>query len=125
MATERDAQGRPRARLVKHLGRIRSDERRPLVVDRFWRQVDDALGSLGLSSEEQTRLEALVAIRFPRRDRHEVAASVRIKANSYTCTASPVYDSRFRPFYTASGGSAPLSPSSTTISPRTILVLLA
>lgn len=43
------------------------------MVDRFWRQVDDALGSLGLSSEEQTRLEALVAIRFPRPDRHEVA----------------------------------------------------
>jgi hypothetical protein len=59
MATERNNEGRPRARLVRHLGVIAPDEARVLPRDRFWRSVDARLADVP-AAEGPANFDSLV-----------------------------------------------------------------
>jgi hypothetical protein len=66
--------GRPRQRVVRHLGTIRERELgKPLSVDRFWRDVDGRLAALGLDDGRRRAVEATLARRVPRPDPAELA----------------------------------------------------
>ena len=61
--------GRPRQRVVRHLGAIKEGQLRyPLSVDRFWRDVDQNLAEVGVDDGRRATIEARLAATVPRPD---------------------------------------------------------
>jgi hypothetical protein len=97
LVESRRVAGRPRQRVVRHLGAIHAGDvaRHPMAVDRFWRDVDGRLAELGLGDAERRALEATVARRVPRPDPAELARA-RADFERFTAAARAMAGRRRR-----------------------------